>query len=512
MAAATYTTDLAVLTLCDATTGITEPTGSAAGGTPSLEADYFIQGTNCVSKTFNATGVGGLAYTAGAAVTIPTDGAAYTWVYYACPNAVGSKAAGGIQILIGNSTAAYKRFYVAGSDTYTYGGWVNYPVNPTIASSLNEGSPTAVTQVFGYAINSVNSVTKGNPFGLDAIRYGRGTLQVVGGDLANGYGTFTAASTQNDSVTNRWGILSFVDGGFKFQGHLLMGTAATAVDFRDSGKNVTIQPVQFVTSAFNTFEVRNAASVVQWTDMSFLSLSTVSRGNFLVTNNAAVTLNGCTFNSLGTFTFLAATVATGCVFNKCNLITHGNSTFTSNQIVASNASTAMITATPGTIQNCTFTSAGTGHALELTTAGTYSFSGNKFVGYGTAGTTNAAIYNNSGGAITLNISGGGDSPTVRNGAGASTTIVASANLSFDGLQAGSEVRVYLGTDPATATEIGGTESSGTLFTVSQSYGGQQGFYTVHALTYNSLYQPITFSGADQTIPIVQSRDRTYFNP
>jgi hypothetical protein len=172
----------------------------------------------------------------------------------------------------------------------------------------------------------------------------------------------------------------------------------------------------------------------------------------------------------------------------------------------------MITATPSTIQNCTFTSAGTGHALELTTAGTYSFSGNKFVGYGTAGTTNAAIYNNSGGAITLNISGGGDSPTVRNGAGASTTIVAAANLSFDGLQTGSEVRVYLGTNPATATEIGGTESSGTLFTISQSYGGQQGFYTVHALTYNSLYQPITFSGADQTIPIVQSRDRTYFNP
>ena len=37
---------------------------------------------------------------------------------------------------------------------------------------------------------------------------------------------------------------------------------------------------------------------------------------------------------------------------------------------------------------------------------------------GADGTTDAAIYNNSGGAITLNISGGGDTPTVRNGASA----------------------------------------------------------------------------------------------
>jgi hypothetical protein len=509
MAAATYTTDLAVLTLCDSTTGITEPTGSAVGGTPALEADYFIQGTNCVSKTFNASGVGGLAYTAGAAVTIPTDGAVYTWAYYSAPNAVGTKAAGGIQILIGNSTAAYKRYYVAGNDTYTYGGWVNYPVNPTTTSSLNEGSPTAVTQVFGYAINSINPIQKGNPFGLDAIRYGRGTLQVINGDLANGYGTFTAASTQNDLIANRWGILSLVDGGFKFQGHLLMGTAATAVDFRDSGKNVTIQPVQFVTAAFNTFEVRNAASVVQWTDMSFLSLSTSSRGNFLVTNNASVTLTDCTFNSLGTFTFLAATTVTGCVFNKCNLITHGNSLFTNNLVTASNVAIAMTTGTPGNIQNNDFVSDGTGHALEITIPGTYTFSGNTFSGYGATASTDAAVYNNSGGSVTLNISGGGTVPTYRNGAGASTTIVAAANVTLSGIKADSEVRAYLGTNPTTSTEIGGVESSGTSFTFSQSVAGQSGYIQIFHVDWQPVYLPVVYSGSDTTIPIQQITDRQY---
>jgi hypothetical protein len=167
---------------------------------------------------------------------------------------------------------------------------------------------------------------------------------------------------------------------------------------------------------------------------------------------------------------------------------------------------------PANIQNCDFVGDGVGHGIEITTAGTYSFTGNTFTGYGAANTTNAAVYNNSGGAVTLNVSGGGTVPTVRNGAGASTTVNAAASLTFSGLQSGSEVRVYAGTDPATSTEIGGTESSGTSFNFSQSVAGQQGYYTIHALSYNSIYQPITFSGSDQTIPIVQSLDRTYTNP
>jgi hypothetical protein len=76
---------------------------------------------------------------------------------------------------------------------------------------------------------------------------------------------------------------------------------------------------------------------------------------------------------------------------------------------------------PSAISGCDFTSAGTGHAIEITVPGTYNFSDNQFAGYsGTS--TNAAIYNNSGGAVTLNISNGGATPSVRNGAGASTTL------------------------------------------------------------------------------------------
>lgn len=218
--------------------------------------------------------------------------------------------------------------------------------------------------------------------------------------------------------------------------------------------------------------------------------------------------------------FLSGTTVNDCVFRRCSTITHGSSTFTSNAIISSASSIALTTTNPTNISGCTFTSAGTGNAIEITAAGTYSFTNNSFSGYGgtpgdnltpNSGDANAAIYNNSGGLVTLNVSGG-TTPAVRNGAGATTDIVTSAIIRFTGLQTGSEVRVYRGTDPATSIEIGGVESSGTSFEFTQGFSGQTGYYVIHALGFISIYQPITFSSALAEIPVVQTKDRQYDNP
>ena len=87
------------------------------------------------------------------------------------------------------------------------------------------------------------------------------------------------------------------------------------------------------------------------------------------------------------------------------------------------------TATPNQFTNCTFTGGG-GHAIRITTPGTYNLVGNIFNGFGTTGSTGAAIYNESGGAVTLNISGGGSSPTYRNGTSATTTVNANVNVTI----------------------------------------------------------------------------------
>ena len=86
------------------------------------------------------------------------------------------------------------------------------------------------------------------------------------------------------------------------------------------------------------------------------------------------------------------------------------------------------------------------------------------------------------------------------------------NFTLTGLKAGTEIRCYVGTDPETCIEIGGIESSGTSFTFAHSSGGQAGYIIMHALGYQVINLPITWSSSDQTIPMQQQVDRQYFNP
>lgn len=84
------------------------------------------------------------------------------------------------------------------------------------------------------------------------------------------------------------------------------------------------------------------------------------------------------------------------------------------------------------------------------------------IGLSTSGTerhtfysANAAIVNNTGGSLTINVSGG-DTPTVRNVGAATTDISASITLTVTPVVDGSEVRAYL---TGTSTEVDGEESS-----------------------------------------------------
>jgi hypothetical protein len=86
-------------------------------------------------------------------------------------------------------------------------------------------------------------------------------------------------------------------------------------------------------------------------------------------------------------------------------------------------------------------------------------------------------------------------------------------LSFTGLATGSEVRCYVGTDPSTATEIAGVEStSGSTFSFSQSYGGQDGYIMILAMGYQPIRIPYTYKSVDDSILIQPVIDRNYNNP
>ena len=142
-----------------------------------------------------------------------------------------------------------------------------------------------------------------------------------------------------------------------------------------------------------------------------------------VTNN----VTGVTFN--------------GVTFSGCRGITLNGGGMDECVVADSLVSPAVTTDESDKITNCEFISSGSGHAIEITQPGPYTFAGNTFEGYGVDGTTDAAIYNNSGGAVTLNITGGGDTPTVRNGTGASTTVNNNVQITLEGVVVGSAIRV-----------------------------------------------------------------------
>jgi hypothetical protein len=155
-----------------------------------------------------------------------------------------------------------------------------------------------------------------------------------------------------------------------------------------------------------------------------------------VTLRNVMTFNLMSFSGCPTLNFTGCTVTNA----KISSVPAGNDTLTtdgstviSNSAINVSGVTAgnywCSVANPTIFASNTFTGGG-GHAIRITSPGTYQFVGNTFTGFGADGTTGAAILNESGGLVTLNISGGGSTPTYKNIGGATTTVNNPRTFSF----------------------------------------------------------------------------------
>lgn len=168
------------------------------------------------------------------------------------------------------------------------------------------------------------------------------------------------------------------------------------------------------------------ASAADTIDFSSSIFAVSSLQDFLIhassSPSATYNFGGCSILGYRITNSVAGIVFNGAVFSGTNGITLNGGGMNGCSVLNSAVSTAVTTNDPENISDTAFTSAGTGHAIEITATGSYAFEGNTFTGYGANATTNAAIYNNSGGAVELVIPAGDPTPTIRNGAGATTTI------------------------------------------------------------------------------------------
>lgn len=458
-----------------------------------------------------------------------------------------------------------KTWYVAGK-TDPLMGWTCYVVNPNSTPDLTLGSPDVTSvQRLGIRAKMLGTVGAGSvkPANVvfDATRYGKGLT--YNGDAAGIPGTFSDILVTAMSVGNAWGILTSDSSIYFGAGKFNFGTAAQIAisSFKSVGELFVWRNFP-VAATFYAFLIRGAASFATTFQVGNYSAGLTSDGSVIKgsgdptsathsvwsldigTNTtvnlygsqfselyrailqSATTMRGCTLKNFGNITANGATID-DCTFIELKTMapiggTYGIEVATSAPTLTNclfvDCATAILwnvnADTNGKLNGTTFISGGTGHAIELgaNTPTTIELANVTFTSYGANGTIDAAIYNNSGKTITINITNGGNTPTIRNGAGAATTVNNLSTLILTGLVTDTEVRAYVGTNPATATAIVGVESSSTSFTGSHNSSGLEGYIILHALGYVPQTIGLTYAAGTQSIPVQQQADRNYSNP
>lgn len=440
MTAPSYTEDLADIDLATAITNWAESTDAAwaLGGAPTADGDYpYIQGSMAISQTATKTGLVSLLVNNGSGITVPTDGAVFVWQNFSSPPAIDNYATGGLRVMIGSGLGAFYSWDVGGNDfgRNPYGGWQNHAVNPTVSVDDTVGVPSGTQQYIGAAAKIITGIGKGNPHQVDAVRYGRGSSIFEYGDLANGYCTFAGFATQNDNSTYRWGLIQAIDGGYLYKGKMTLGTTSNAVDFRDSNVSVLIDATPKVTASFNTIEVNNASTRVDWTNVKFTALGTASPGRLLCNVNADLNWDRCQFTGMGAFTFGGtASTCTNAIWKSCGLVTGAGGTFNGSSVltstVAADASAFnwnVVTDPDGYLDDMTF-SKGTNahHAIEFGTSSPTSITLRGWIatGFNTSNGQNDSTFYvaRTVGTVTISVVGGSGNFTYKS-AGATVFVI-----------------------------------------------------------------------------------------
>lgn len=247
------------------------------------------------------------------------------------------------------------------------------------------------------------------------------------------------------------------------------------------GGSDTIKHRNSVISSLSRFHWGLHASASTSAAYDFSGTAVIGAGT--ITLNKAVTINRLTINDYSALDASGLTLTNSTIIN----VPAGNDTLTTNSSTNIDYCTINVTgvssgnrwcsvADPTIFSGCSFTGGG-GHAIRITATGTYNLVGNTFTGFGSTGTNNAAIFNDSGGTVTLNISGGGSTPTYKNGTNALTTVNNTVDLNVTVLDTGNgpiptaQVAIYKVSDDSqimnedTRNITAGSFATGTVYRI-----------------------------------------------
>ena len=457
------------------------------GGTPSLDNEIIIAGTQAFGRRVTATttpgnGVGPTT-TAKDLTAAGTHIGVWLWI-----TQVGILSSWGVVLSDQNSrTQINANYLIRTISTLDYpaeAGWqkIWIDVNNTTFDITNGTVSLASLQFCGHT-----AWFTGTPGGnapnvwIDKIDYTNGTqaaLIATGTSPVNTFDDFVTLDVGASNV-NQYGVFRERNGIYNCLGRIALSDSAAQTTFTDSGFNIAFIPQAYISDSFLGINVdlTTAKTNVQLSNGSIFSTGATpsgvtKSGDFVVTgtgSGASLSINACSLLDLRIITLNSLSTVDGGELRAID-ITQGSALIKncriSTQSLANNATITDPTFGISTgINNVDFVQDGTGHALELDTATTYTFTNITFSNYGgtdgsnetpNSGATDAAVLNSSGGAITINVTGG-TSPSIRNTAGSTTIVISTVSLRINNIVANSELRIY-NTD--TDQELSGVETIG----------------------------------------------------
>lgn len=494
-----------------------------------LETDIKVEGSNSIAGTGRANNEDMYYDDGGAAITAAGK------VFRGWFNTVNTPYMGTLagsnpyEMLISDGTNTVRQAML-GSDTYE-GGWVYAFQDMDLATTANGWTGTTPTLAnidrWGWTTGHDTTAKNVDNCWTDAYRYLDGYYFTGGtsGDKVTISDVFTA--DMGGATPKAYGIVQRSRGIYFATGTIQIGNGATTTWFEMDGDIVQfLDTLGDLSITAGLYEISATGS-----GCDCVITGSVIRGpatgdptrvyyDFSDTNHALTFTNNLIVDA-GTVQFASGQTATGNTFDDCGQITHAGAdmddcTIKNYEGTAGTAALVYnVNADPdGEMDGMTFEK-GTAatHAIEFgsNTPSSVTLRNQTYTGYNASnGQNDSTFYNNTGGALTINLDGASGNATYRNGSGASTTIasdpVTTTITVKDGVSLANiqNARVYMMASDATGDlpyqESVTITSSGTTATVAHTgHGMASGDFALiegaDQQNYNGCYE-ITVTGVD----------------
>jgi len=450
------------VSVADATTGWTGTSGQ-------LDTESFKQGTGAFTYQTGKNGTGNGIFTPAVSIDMTAN---YTtphlyWTMrcdvFPFTELLNTGATNsGLMLKVTDDVGEFVQWHVAGSDTWD-GSWKNFIFDLTNTANIHSTSVGTLTL---SAVESIEWITDNSNSGtiriidntwLDAVRYGEGLLATsVALDPASTTFNFQDIADVDKLTANYYGVIQETDGVLFVQGTLQIGkdnafdgpvtnflSESETLVFLDRVISDTHHALIFESSGLLFSESNVSGLVCKTVGTTGAELKDVTGGAM------SLSIDSSTFINMGDVSFTnGSTLVESSRFENCGLFTLTNSVMRTSTmagcdtatlvsfgglvectVIGSVGTVAALSVTDLTKVNaCAFTSDNTIHAVELTSIAdspmvwnsTYE-AGSYAAADGSVG--NEAIYVNViSGSLTINVSAGATTPSIRT-AGAVVTVV-----------------------------------------------------------------------------------------